>query len=119
MALLIFGQANNREDQKKMAKRAKDFIEEHAPDGAYNIQNTKDGSCLKGDRNLYEKVDYTKPRDICHLEEDIQVFTDFYKQENPDCTLKEYLERELGNVEYYESTPLDHSQIIEAINFHL
>lgn len=69
--------------------------------------------------NTVDTVDYTKPRDICHLEEDIEIFTDFYEEEKPDCTLKEYLERELGNVEYYESTPVDYSEIIEAIHFHV
>ena len=58
MALLIFGEASNEGDQKEMAKRAKDFIEKHTPDGAYSIRNVQDGTCLKGKKDpvLIEKI---------------------------------------------------------------
>jgi|WetSurMetagenome_2_1015567.scaffolds.fasta_scaffold2565843_1 hypothetical protein len=63
----------------------------------------------------HERIDYTKPRDFCHIKEDIQIFTQMYEQENPDCTLREYLETELGNVEYYHREDVEFSEVIEAI----
>lgn len=62
-----------------------------------------------------QTVDYTKPRDICHLQEDIQVFTDFYKQENPDCTLKEYLEEEISNIPYYKAIEMRWEDVIDKM----
>ena len=67
----------------------------------------------------YEVIDYTESRDICHIEEDIQTFTQIYEQENPDCTLQEYLEQEVGAVPYYERKDLEYCDIIKELHRHI